>query len=131
MRILLDTHIWIWSLADPQKLSPNVTAALRETGNEVWLSPISVWETMTLFEKGRLVSRMSAGEWIHAAFEAAPRKEAPLTAEIALATKEFRGSLRDPADTFLAATAKILSLTLATSDIRLMELEGISILANR
>ncbi len=131
MRILLDTHIWIWSLADPQKLTPTVASALVEKGNEIWLSPISIWETMILFEKGRIVSGISAEKWIRAAFEAAPMKEAPLTAEIVLATSEFRGPLRDPADTFLAATAKILNLTLATSDLGLMGVEGISTLPNR
>ena len=86
---------------------------------------------MILFEKGRITSRQSAEEWILEAFGAAPMKEAPLTAEIVLATNEFRESLRDPADTFLAATAKILNLSLATSDLRLMAVEGILILPNR
>ncbi|MGH9697871.1 MAG: type II toxin-antitoxin system VapC family toxin [Candidatus Acidiferrales bacterium] len=131
MKILLDTHIWIWSLTNAGNLSSAVAAALREKGNEVWLSPLSVWETMILFEKGRIVSEHPSAEWINSALAAAPMKEAPLTTEIVLATREFRETLRDPADTFLAATAKILNLTLATSDLRLMAVEGISILPNR
>jgi PIN domain nuclease of toxin-antitoxin system len=57
--------------------------------------------------------------------------EAPLTFEIALATRDLALMHRDPADRFLAATAKVLGLTLVTADERLLGLGEIATLANR
>ena len=55
MKLLLDTHIWIWSLLEPELLVPGVRAELRSPENELWLSPISIWEAMILLERGRIV----------------------------------------------------------------------------
>ncbi len=41
MRLLLDTHIWIWALLEPERLAPAVAEALEHEDNELWLSPIS------------------------------------------------------------------------------------------
>ncbi len=48
MKLLLDTHIWLWSALDPARLSRRVAAALENPTNELWLSPISLWEVLTL-----------------------------------------------------------------------------------
>ena len=54
MRLLLDTHIWLWSLLEPQQLVAKVRRALESAENEIWLSPISTWELALLVERGRL-----------------------------------------------------------------------------
>jgi PIN domain nuclease of toxin-antitoxin system len=54
MKLLLDTDIWLWALLDPDRLSPAVREALASTDNELWLSPISVWEANLLAERGRV-----------------------------------------------------------------------------
>jgi PIN domain nuclease of toxin-antitoxin system len=131
MKLLLDTHIWIWSVADKSRLRPRVLKVLENPANELWLSPISVWELLILVEKGRLVLNVDVREWIGQALEAAPLQEAPLTTEVVLATREIRLSHPDPADAFLAATAKVFDLTLVTADARLIASKGISILPNR
>jgi PIN domain nuclease of toxin-antitoxin system len=48
MRLLLDTHIWLWSLAEPRRLSGRVRRELRETNNELWLSSVSNWEVLLI-----------------------------------------------------------------------------------
>jgi PIN domain nuclease of toxin-antitoxin system len=131
LKLLLDTHIWIWSVGDKSRLRPRVLKALENSANELWLSPISVWELLILVEKGRVVLNVDVEEWIDQALKAAPLQEAPLTMEVALATREIRLSHHDPADTFLAATAKVFDLTLVTSDARLIATKGLSILPNR
>jgi len=131
VKLLLDTHIWIWSVADKSRLRPRVLKALENPANELWLSPISVWELLILVEKGRVVLNVDVREWIGQALEAAPLQEAPLTTEVVLATREIRLSHHDPADAFLAATAKVFDLTLVTSDARLIATKGLSILPNR
>jgi len=44
VNLLLDTHIWLWSQLEPKKLGRRVTSELSNTGNELWISPVSVWE---------------------------------------------------------------------------------------
>jgi PIN domain nuclease of toxin-antitoxin system len=54
VRLLLDTHIWLWSLLEPARLSPKVAAARAAPDTERWLSPLSVWEALLLIERKRL-----------------------------------------------------------------------------
>ena len=42
MKLLLDTHIWLWSTLEPQRLARRVGKALADPANELWLSPVSV-----------------------------------------------------------------------------------------
>lgn len=131
MKLLLDTHIWLWALLEPERLTPAVRTALESADNELWLSPISVWEALVLAERGRLAPSLPAAEWIQQMVRAIPRREAPLTHDIAVASRQLTLSHQDPADRFLAATAKALGLTLVTSDDRLLKSEEFAVLANR
>ena len=131
MKLLLDTHILVWSLLEPGRLSPRVSKVLADPDNEVWTSPISVWEILVLCQKGRLVLRPDALAWVSDALLRVPLKEATLTHEVALATAQVILSHQDPADRFLAASAKVYGLTLVTSDRNLLAGKGFSVLANR
>jgi len=129
LKLLLDTHIWLWSALTPARLSPRIANELRNLSNEIWVSPISSWEALNLHRKGRLNLGEDVHDWI---IEATSRfREAPLTHEIAVIAHEMPLLYWDPADRFLAATAKVLGLTLVTADQRLLGLGTISTLANR
>ena len=129
MNLLLDTHIWLWSLIEPSRLGKQVMAELRKAENEFWLSPVSTWEALTLHDKGRVYLAPDVEDWI--ARNTAPFREAPLTHEIAVASRRLPLPQRDPADRFLAATAQVLDLTLVTADTSLLGLGEIATLANR
>jgi PIN domain nuclease of toxin-antitoxin system len=129
MRLLLDTHIWIWSLAEPKRLSRRVQNELRDVNNELWLSPVSTWEALLLHAKGRIRLRGDLPDWV--ANATLHLREAPLTHEIVVAAHELPLFHQDPADRFLAATAGTLDLTLVTADERLLGLGKIATLANR
>jgi PIN domain nuclease of toxin-antitoxin system len=131
VKLLLDTHIWLWSFLQPERLSRRVAREIQRADNELWLSPISVWELGILCDKGRVKLTQQVETWVDAVFRAVPMHEAPLTAEIALATRGIRLPHRDHADRFLAATAKVLGLTLVTADQRLLACRGITVLVNR
>lgn len=131
MRLLLDTHIWLWSRLEPSRLSRKVARALTSPGNELWLSPISIWETVALCEKGRLSLEGGAAQWISKAMRAVPMTEAPVTAEVAMEACSVNLPHRDPADRFLLATARVFSLTLVTADWRLIDSRHAPVLANR
>ena len=130
MKLLLDTHIWLWGLLEPARLSAPVRAALTADDNEIWLSPISVWEALMLVERGRLSVTLPAHEWVDAMVQALPRREAPFTHEIAIASRQLTLAHQDPADRFLAATARVLGLTLVTADARLANSTEYAVLAN-
>jgi PIN domain nuclease of toxin-antitoxin system len=129
LKLLLDTHIWIWSLAEPKQLSPRVRHVLRDENNELWLSPVSTWEALLLHSKGRIQLHSNARDWITQA--TLHMREAPLTHEIVVVAQELPLPYQDPADRFLAATAAVLGLTLVTADHRLLGLGAIATLANR
>ena len=129
MRLLLDTHIWLWSYIEPERLGKGIRSELANSENELWLSPISTWEALTLHDKKRVFLASDAQGWI--ARNIAPFREATLTHDVVVAARKLPLPQRDPADRFLAATAKVLGLTLATADTNLLGLGEISTLANR
>ena len=131
MRLLLDTHIWIWSLLDPKKLRKRVRAALESPDNELWLSPVSTWELLILIEKGRVAVDRDPLPWITEVSRAVAFREASLTHEVAVESRLVDLPHQDPADRFLAATARVYDLTLVTADDRLLSSRRITTLANR
>ena len=128
MKILLDTHVWLWAYLEPRRVGRRLLAELRKPANELWLSPISVWEALTLHSKGRIQLPGNIDEWLRNATMAT--REAPLTHAIALAASRLPLH-PDPADRLLAATAEVLDLVLATADQRLLGLGLIRTLGSR
>ncbi|OFV91498.1 MAG: hypothetical protein A3H28_02050 [Acidobacteria bacterium RIFCSPLOWO2_02_FULL_61_28] len=129
MKLLLDTHIWVWSVLEPDRLGIRLRHELLHANNELWLSPVSTWEVLLLSRKRKLHLPADVTGWVSRAM--ASLREAPLTHEIALAAHQLPWSHPDPADRFLAATAQVLGLTLVTADTRLLGLGEIRTLANR
>ncbi len=62
MKLLLDTHAFIWWDSDPARLSASALAALRDPANEVWLSVASVWEMVIKSQLGKLTLRLPLAE---------------------------------------------------------------------
>lgn len=131
MKLLLDTHIWVWSVLDPGRLSARVARQLVNPENEIWLSAVSVWELRLLHDKGRLKLMPDAVSWINDNLTRLNFREAPLTFEVALAISSLNLPHNDPADGFIAATAKVFGLTLVTADEQLAKLKDIAVLSNR
>lgn len=130
MKLLLDTHIWLWLLIDPSRLGPRVVEALSEPANELWLSPLSVWETLILCTKGRLELDPDPRSWVQRQLATGAFREAPVTWSVAIESRSLATEHEDPADRFLAATARVYDLTLVTSDWRLLRTPGYAVLAN-
>jgi PIN domain nuclease of toxin-antitoxin system len=131
VKLLLDTHIWLWSLLEPARLSPKVAAALASPDTERWLSPLSVWEALLLIERKRLAVDRPGDAWVREALERAPVTEAPVTREVAIASRALKTRHRDPVDRFLAATAQVFDLTLVTADAAVLAIKGVTSLPNR
>jgi PIN domain nuclease of toxin-antitoxin system len=131
MKYLLDTHIWLWSAMQPNRLSRRVAETIVDQENELWLSPISIWELTILCRKRRFSVQPDIPTWVAASLAQSRIIEAPLTFEVALAVPSMDLPHGDPADHFLAASAKVFGLTLVTADKALIATPGIKVLANR
>jgi PIN domain nuclease of toxin-antitoxin system len=117
VRLLLDTHAWLWRLLAPERLSTDAERAVADRESEVHLSPVSTWETLVLARKGRLTLTPSPSEWVLDALRRSAPTAAPLTHSIALRSETLPGfDSQDPADRFLVATALEHDLTLVSSD---------------
>ena len=55
MRLLLDTHIFLWYIANDKRLTPAWSQAIRDLDNEVYLSVVSLWEAIIKYTTGKLL----------------------------------------------------------------------------
>jgi PIN domain nuclease of toxin-antitoxin system len=117
MRLLLDTHVWLWRFLEPERLSAAAERAVADRENAVYFSPISAWETLVLARKGRVSLWPSPTEWVLDALRRSAPMSLPLTHGIALRSEALDGfASPDPADRFLVATALDHELALVTAD---------------
>jgi PIN domain nuclease of toxin-antitoxin system len=130
VKLLLDTHIWIWALQDPQKLGAAARRQLEDSKNELFLSPVSIWEARHLVRRKRLKIKQSFSEWLELVFTRVPLKEAPFNFSVAAEASGIELSEADPGDVFLAATAAVFGLTLVTADSQLLECSWLKTLSN-
>ncbi len=129
MRLLLDTHVWLWRLLDPERISAPAEKALSDPRSELLLSPISTWETLVLARNGRIELTPSPSEWVLDALRRSAPTAAPLSHGIALRSEGLAGfASEDPADRFLVATALELELALVTADGAMREFESVDTL---
>ncbi|MDE0273214.1 MAG: type II toxin-antitoxin system VapC family toxin [Gammaproteobacteria bacterium] len=126
---LLDTHVWLWSLLDPARLSAKALDALTEAETTLHLSSISLWESLLLAERGRIALEPSPPAWLRKAMTESPVSEVPLSMDVVMASVSVNLPHRDPADRLIAATAKSLDLILVTADRRLIDCRDIRALA--
>ncbi len=115
-KYLLDTHIFLWSLLEPERLKPDIATALDAVDNELWLSPITLWEVMVLEQKGRIELEEPPANWLKHVLDKIPFKQAVLDHSVAIKSRGIKVPHEDPADRFILATAIIYELTLITAD---------------
>jgi len=121
--ILLDTHAWVWWVADPSRLPAPARDAIQESldgGAPAHVSTISTWEVAMLVARGRLELTTSVDDWVAHA-EAAPEIAfVPVDNRIAIRAVQLEDfAHRDPADRLIVATALGMGATLVTADARL------------
>ncbi len=121
MKLLLDTHIWIWYVLGSKDLPPSLRSVLDDAIGRYWLAPISLWECCLLVRKGRFRIDGAFQDWIAQALETVPVREAAFNFEVAKRVETLSLPHNDPADHFISATALVYGLTLVTLDQKLVE----------
>jgi PIN domain nuclease of toxin-antitoxin system len=131
MKVLLDTHIWVWAVVQPDSLSRAVRRQIDNPRNELFLSPISIWEAHHLNRRGKLRLKVSFSSWVDDSLAQLGVVEAPFNFAVAAQASQIQLPQPDLGDTLLAATAAVFGLTLVTSDAQLLACAWLKTLANQ
>lgn len=115
MRLLLDTHVWLWALSTPADLSPSVADAILRA-DEVVLSVASVWELAIKCAIGRISLPGGLRPLVEEAVRALDADLLKVDADGALAAAALPLHHKDPFDRMLVAQASLHQLTLVSAD---------------
>ncbi|MBI4278425.1 MAG: type II toxin-antitoxin system VapC family toxin [Armatimonadetes bacterium] len=115
-RVLLDTHVLLWALTEPEKLSPRARGLIEDLKTTVLVSSASAWEIATKHRLGRLPEAETVVHGYQNHLAALRATELAITGEHALRAGSMRDPHRDPFDRMLAAQALIEGVHLVTSD---------------
>ena len=116
MRLLLDTHGWLWMRAEPERLADSSRRLLRDPANELFLSAASAWEIAIKFAAGKLRLPQPPAAFIAQRLSEDQAVALPILHAHALRAGELPPHHRDPFDRLLIAQAQIEGLTVLTAD---------------
>src|SRR2546421_6668031 len=119
MRLLLDTHIFIWWADEPERLSSNALAALEDGTNDLILSVVSIWEIQLKIQLGKLKLSQPLIELVESQQETNGLQVLPLELPHVLALDTLPLHHKDPFDRLLIAQSIVADLTLVTADNKL------------
>ncbi|MGH8539269.1 MAG: type II toxin-antitoxin system VapC family toxin [Stenotrophobium sp.] len=116
MRVLLDTHAFVWALVDPDKLAARARKVLEDKDTEVVVSTASAWEIATKYRIGKLPGAARIVGNYSAAIHGLKASELSITSAHALKAGSYTQPHRDPFDRMLVAQAEIEKLTIIGCD---------------
>lgn len=126
MRLLLDTHIFLWAVLEPERLRSSVRATLQDPKTELLVSAASAWEIATKFRIGKLPGAKAVVADYTRIVSELYAESLPITPAHALKAGGWEVPHRDPFDRMIAAQATIEALPLVTTD-PAMKLFGIEL----
>jgi PIN domain nuclease of toxin-antitoxin system len=118
MRLLLDTHVLIWALLEPHKLSKEARATIQAPMNDVYFSAASIWEIAIKAQLGRVTFSTTPEDVVQIAKDSG-FLELPVQAVEAVGVAKLPLHHRDPFDRLLIAQAIAMPATLVTHDSQL------------
>jgi len=116
MKLLLDTHTFIWWDSEPAKLSPQVLALCQDRTNSLLLSVASVWEMQIKLQLGKLKLDLPLAEIIESQQQRNNIEILPVLLTHVLALQSLPAHHKDPFDRLLIAQANVEEAALASSD---------------
>lgn len=127
--IVLDTHIWLWWLHDPARLSATaVNLIQQEQGSGTLIvSAISVWEVAVKVQSGKLIIPLDIHRWYELARSYPATAIEPLSPVDAISSVQLPGNFhKDPADRIIIALARRLAVPLLTCDRKILDYEHVT-----
>ena len=116
MRILLDTHAFIWWFVLSERMSQAARQAIRDYDNDVLVSAATAWEIATKHRLGRLPEAATSALDIPRAIASQDFEEMPVTVNDAARAGALPGPIRDPFDRMLIAQALVHNLVLISNE---------------
>jgi len=116
VKLLLDTHVLLWSVSDPAQLAPEARAQIQDPANVRMISAASAWEIATKHALGKLPLRESPEAFLRRASADLCAEELPIATRHALLTASLPNHHRDPFDRLLVAQAMLEGAVLVTAD---------------
>ncbi|HEY2093297.1 MAG TPA: type II toxin-antitoxin system VapC family toxin [Thermoanaerobaculia bacterium] len=116
MRILVDTHCWLWALTRPEALNPRAAELLGDEETEIVFSAASVWEIAIKSGLGKLRVSPSDGDSLFDIMEEQSLTPLPILHSHARQVASLPHHHRDPFDRLLIAQAQVENLPLMTAD---------------
>jgi PIN domain nuclease of toxin-antitoxin system len=115
--IVLDTHAWLWWVAEPHRLSQNAREAI-DRADSLGIATISCWEVAMLAEAGRIELDRAVKTWVEQSLADVRTHPLPLTSAVAVGAALLgrEGFVGDPADRIIYATARAAGASLLTRD---------------
>lgn len=119
MRFLLDTHVWLWTLLSPQRISTDTRDFLADPCNDLLLSAASSWEIAIKYRLGKLPLPEPPARFIPPRLVRDGVEPLSVQHHHAQAVAELPEHHKDPFDRLLVAQARIERLILVTADPKL------------
>lgn len=116
MRLLLDTHIFIWWNGDLSRLSPQARSLCEDKTNTLVLSLASIWEMQIKYQLGKLTFNQPLPDVIARQQQANALEILPITVEHIYALQNLPAHHKDPFDRLLIAQANVEKITLISAD---------------
>ena len=120
-RLLLDTHVWLWSISTPRRLGREGIRLLENTKNDLFLSAASSWEIAIKYRIGRLPLPEPPHKFIPSRLIRDGIKSLPVEHHHACHVANLPDLHRDPFDRLLIAQAQTERLVFITADKKLKE----------
>ena len=121
--ILLDTHVWWWSLAETKNLSKKAITLIKQAKtDERFISSISIWEFAMMVAKKQIELKISPAKWLSRAIDETGIVVIEQSPDIATDSCSLPGEFhKDPADRIIVATARVHNLSLLTKDQKILD----------
>ena len=116
MNVLLDTQVWLWMLAAPNRLGPETTELLSSEGNTVFLSAASSWEIAIKYDLGKLPLPEPPGRYVPDRMRRSGVVGIAVEHAHALAVASLPDQHRDPFDRLLVGQAQVEQLPIVSVD---------------
>ncbi len=127
MKILLDTHCWLWMAVAPERFSSSALELVSNIDNRLFLSAVSAWEISIKHQLGKLELPLPPEKYVPSRMEATGVEGLPVSHVHGLKAGGLPAHHRDPFDRMLVAQAQLEGMPLLTADrqIHLYDLEVI------